>query len=314
MDPLSDVLRAIRLTGAHFFLAECAPPWSVSAAAARTRVPRILPQAEHLMSYHVLLEGTCWAAMDDAAPVRMQAGDVIVFPHGDAHRMSSREGEVVFPEPNPYAPDRYPHCALLGTGPVESTLLCGFFGCDSRPFNPLIDVLPRMLYMPRAEDGWLAAFPEQTMREWRAGRAGNETLITRMAELMFIEVVRRHIESLETGNVGWLAGLADPVVGVALARLHERPAHHWTLPDLAREVAASRSVLAERFTQLVGVPPMQYLAQWRLQLAAEKLASSSAKVAAIGAEVGYESEAAFSRAFKRATGESPAAWRAQRRS
>jgi len=137
-------------------------------------------------------------------------------------------------------------------------------------------------------------------------------MLTRMAELMFVEVVRRHLETLPPERNGWLAGLKDPVVARALAQLHERPSHPWTLRELAEEVAASRTVLAERFTELVGVPPMQYLTQWRLQLAAEQLTNSSAKVAAIGARVGYESEAAFSRAFKRATGQSPAAWRRAR--
>jgi AraC-like DNA-binding protein len=243
----------------------------------------------------------------------MRAGDVVIFPQGDAHRMAWAEGEAVFPEPNPFAPDKYPHVRMIGNGRVQATLLCGFFGCDLRPFNPLIGVLPRMVLMPRVDEGWLAGFPALTLREWRAGRAGAETLITRMAELMFIEVLRRHVGEQDGATRGWLAGLADPVVGVALARLHERPAHRWTLVELAREVAASRSVLAERFTQVVGIPPMQYLAQWRLQLAAEQLATSSLKVSAIGQRVGYESEAAFSRAFKRATGVSPAQWRAGQR-
>jgi AraC-like DNA-binding protein len=129
---------------------------------------------------------------------------------------------------------------------------------------------------------------------------------------MFVEVIRRHMERIPDRDTGWLAGLRDPVVGPALAELHERPAYAWTLPELARRIASSRTVLAERFSEVVGVPPMMYLTRWRLQLAAEQLVNSSAKVASVGAQVGYDSEAAFSRAFKRETGLSPAAWRRSR--
>ena len=160
--------------------------------------------------------------------------------------------------------------------------------------------------------GWLAQFPQQAVAESRAERIGSETMLTRMAELMFVEVVRRHMERIPEQDIGWLAGLRDPVVGPALTELHEHPAHSWTLPELARRVASSRTVLAERFSHVVGVPPMLYLTRWRLQLAAEQLLNSSAKVAAVGAQVGYDSEAAFSRAFKRETGLSPAAWRHSR--
>jgi AraC-like DNA-binding protein len=138
-------------------------------------------------------------------------------------------------------------------------------------------------------------------------------VLTRLAELMFIEVVRRYLDELPSGQTGWLAGLRDEVVGRALTLLHARPAHPWTLADLAREAATSRSNLAKRFTELVGLPPMQYLAHWRMQVAANLLTRSGTKVAAIGAEVGYESEAAFSRAFKKATGVAPGAWRDARR-
>jgi AraC-like DNA-binding protein len=313
MDPLSDVLRAVKLNGAYFYLVEASAPWSVSALAARELVPRILPEAEHLISYHILLSGSCWAGVAGESQVRMDPGDVIVFPQGDAHLMSSAEGLRSPAQINDASPDRYPNTVLLGPDAKRpTTFVCGFLGCDVRPYNPLLSALPRRMHVAGIAGGWLSQFPEQVVAESRAGRIGSETMLTRMAELMFVEVVRRHVERLEPHQTGWLAGLRDPVVGAALAELHARPAHPWTLAELARAIASSRTVLVERFSQLVGVPPMLYLARWRVQLAAEQLSHGSAKVAAIGAQVGYESDAAFSRAFKRETGVSPAAWRRAR--
>jgi AraC-like DNA-binding protein len=313
MDPVSDVLRAVRLSGAFFFLVEGQGPWSVLTAAARELVPRIMPDAEHLISYHVLVSGTCWGGVDGRPQVRMQPGDAIVFPHGDANLMSSAEGFRLEPIRDSAAPKRYPNTVHIGPrGAPDTTFVCGFLGCDARPFNPLLAALPAQMHMRGMTGGWLSQFPQQAVAESRAGRVGSETMLTRMAELMFVEVVRRHVEQLPPQQTGWLAGLRDPVVGPAIAEMHERPAHAWTLNDLAHTVASSRTVLVERFSRLVGVPPMQYLTRWRLQLAADQLSRGTAKVAAIAAQVGYESEAAFSRAFKRETGDSPAAWRTKR--
>lgn len=165
---------------------------------------------------------------------------------------------------------------------------------------------------PEAAGGWLAHFLQQVVTESRLGRLGSATILTRMDELMFVEVVRRHAARMPEQHAGWLSGLTDHVVGPALVQLHEQPARAWTLPELAKTIATSRTVLAERFTEIVGVPPMAYLARWRMQLASEQLTYGSAKIATIASQVGYESEAAFSRAFKRETGLSPAAWRRKR--
>ena len=314
MDPLSDLLRVVRLDGAFFYAVEAADPWSVEAVAARELSPRILPASEHLISYHILTQGRCYGGLVGEEQVELVPGDVIVFPHGDAHVMSSGRGVRIGPDVNSSAPARYPGTVFLGDGgPRLTSIVCGFLGCDRLPFNPLLAALPRRMHMRGISTGWLGGFTRQLTDEARLGRAGADTIITRLAELMFIEVLRRYLDELPPGQTGWLAGLRDEVVGRALALLHARPANPWSLADLARESASSRSSLAKRFAELVGQPPMQYLAQWRMQVAANLLAQSGAKVAAIGMEVGYDSEAAFSRAFKKATGLAPGAWRETRR-
>jgi AraC-like DNA-binding protein len=310
-DPLSDVLRAVRLDGAFFYAVEASEPWRVEAVAAKDLTPRILPGAEHLISYHIVTAGRCWGGLVGEPPVALQAGDVIVFPHGDAHVMSSDPGRPTTGVPA--TPGRYPETVTVGQGGrVAATLVCGFLGCDRRPFNPLLSTLPRRLHLPDLSSGWLQSFARQVVEESRTKRAGADSVLTRLAELMFVEVLRRYIETLPPGHGGWLAGLRDDVVGRGLGLLHDAPAHSWTIDELASGVAMSRSAFADRFTALVGQPPMQYLAQWRMQLAAGRLGTSTAKVATVAEEVGYDSEAAFSRAFKRLMGVSPASWRRAR--
>jgi AraC-like DNA-binding protein len=313
MDPLSDLLRVVRLDGAFFYAVEAAEPWSVESAAADELSPRILPAAEHLISYHILTGGHCYVRLIGQEPVEMLPGDVIVFPHGDANVMSSGR-DLRAPGVTTSFPDRYPHTVVLGDGgPPAASFVCGFLGCDRRPFNPLLASLPRLLHMRRMSSAWLDGFARQVTKESQLGRPGADGVLTRLAELMFIELLRRYLEELPQEQTGWLAGLRDEVVGRALALLHGRPGHPWTLAELAHEAASSRSNLDRRFGELMGQPPMQYLAQWRMQVAANLLAQSGAKVATIGVEVGYDSEAAFSRAFKKATGMAPGAWREEKR-
>jgi AraC-like DNA-binding protein len=312
-DPLSDVLRVVRLDGAFFYAVEAREPWSVEAVAAKELRPRILPGAEHLISYHILTAGRCWGGLIGEPPVPMGPGDVIVFPHGDPHMLSSAPGKRMDGARVQATPARYPETVALGEGgEVAATFVCGFLGCDRRPFNPLLSTLPRRLHLPGLSTGWLQSFAHQVVEESRIRRAGADSVLTRLAELMFVEVLRRHAETLPPGQGGWLAGLRDDAVGRALGLLHGEPARPWSIDELAKEVGLSRSSFAERFTALVGQPPMQYLAQWRMQLAAGRLAAGGAKVAAIAQEVGYDSEAAFSRAFKRQVGVSPAGWRRAR--
>jgi AraC-like DNA-binding protein len=294
-------------------MVEAAHPWSILTVEATKLVPRVHPSSEHLISYHILTSGSCWGGVAGNEQVLMEPGDAIVFSHGDANLLSSQKSRVADAAKLDATPSRYPSVASVGDGSgPRSTFICGFLGCDLRPYNPLLSALPRHMLARGVASDWLAEFPRQVVAESSNPRPGSETMLTRMAELMFVEVVRRHVASLSSREKGWLAGLTDAVVGPALRALHERPEQPWTLPELARTVGASRTVLIERFSELVGVPPMQYLTQWRLQLAADQLARGSAKVASIGARVGYESEAAFSRAFKRATGQSPSVWRSAR--
>jgi AraC-like DNA-binding protein len=313
VDPLSDVLRAVRLNGAYFYMVEAAHPWSILTVEATKLVPRVHPASEHLISYHILTSGSCWGGVAGDEQVLMEPGDAIVFSHGDANLLSSVQSRAADAATLESTPRRYPGTVSLGSGHgPKATFVCGFLGCDLRPYNPLLSALPRRMLARGVAGDWLAEFPRHVVAESNDPRPGSDTMLTRMAELMFVEVVRRHVTSLSSRETGWLAGLSDSVVGPALRALHEKPEHTWTLPELARTIATSRTVLVERFSELVGVPPMQYLTQWRLQLAADQLARGSAKVATIGARVGYESEAAFSRAFKRATGQSPSAWRSAR--
>jgi AraC-like DNA-binding protein len=201
-----------------------------------------------------------------------------------------------------------------GGGPERIGVVCGFLGCDATPFNPVLATLPELVLVPLPKTGAdrLNTLIELAVAEASDRRAGGRSVLLRIGELMFVEVVRRYLSSASSDEGGWLAGLRDPVVGRALSLLHETPARSWTLDDLAREAGASRSVLTERFTHLVGQPPMHYLAAWRIQLASRLLGEGAGKISTIAGDVGYESEAAFSRAFKRLTGVAPATWRNRR--
>jgi AraC-like DNA-binding protein len=201
---------------------------------------------------------------------------------------------------------------LMNGGAVSARLVCGYLACDAKPFNPLLAALPPMLKAgdPRRNDtGWLGQFLHFAVAEVAEKRAGSESVLTKLSELMFIDVVRRYIEALPPQDTGWLAGLRDPAVGKALALIHARPSFNWTIEGLARQCGTSRTVMAERFVRFVGVPPMHYLAKWRMQVASEMLKRGNANMAIIAAEIGYESEASFSRAFKKMMGVPPSAWR-----
>ena len=327
-DPLSDVLRTVRLTGALFFLWHVSWPYVTPVPSGRAFAPIVLPAAQQIISYHILTHGSCWGALIGEAPMRLEAGDILLIPHGDAYVMSSSAQACMATrfemEPSlqffrTMAAGELPFVVEEGGGGTTSThVICGFLGCDVRPFNPVLAALPRLVHLRAPADSphdrlqWLVDY---TLAEARQPRPGGQCMLIRLSELMFVEVVRRWLAQGEASTgagparCGWLAGLRDPMVGRALMQLHRRPADAWTLETLAGEVGVSRSRLAESFTRFVGQPPMQYLTRWRLQLAARMLADGSAKVAAVARDVGYQSEASFSRAFKRFVGVAPAQWR-----
>lgn len=324
-DILSDVLRTVRLRGAVFYDVVYGDEWVAEAPPARVIAPAVMPGIEHVIEYHVMVRGRGWAGIVGLSPVQLATGDVVMFPQGDAHVMSSAPGmraddddlAPVFetardPKPIPVAWHRgaLKFGARLPEGEIRTNVLCGFIGCDIKPFNPLIATLPRLLHLPGGDGrGWVVQVLRQAVAESSARRPGGEAMLQRISEMVFVDAVRTHVERLPEESTGWLAGLRDRHVGRALAAMHEAPTRDWTVEALASASALSRSALHDRFSQLIGMAPMQYLANWRMQLAARLLRDTGANVASVALEVGYDSEAAFARAFKRLVGVSPAAWR-----
>jgi AraC-like DNA-binding protein len=323
VDLLSDVLHTVRLTAALFFRVEIFPPWVMELPDGATLASTISSRTQNVVSYHIVTRGACWGGLTGGEPVRLEAGDVLVFPRGDPYAMSTSRGmrggpprEEILTFMREMSAGRLPFVVREGgDGGEPMDLVCGFLGCDMRPFNPLLATLPRMIHLSGASGARaqpLGRLIELTIDESKTRRPGSESVRLRLSELLFVEVVRECLASLDSAQTGWLAALRDPTVARALALLHQRFADAWTLDALASEVGASRSTLAERFAYFVGQPPMQYLTHWRMQLAARLLEDKAAKVASVALAVGYESEAAFSRAFKRISGVSPAVWRVRR--
>ncbi|HVY65675.1 MAG TPA: AraC family transcriptional regulator [Gammaproteobacteria bacterium] len=325
-DTLSDVLRSVRLRSAVFYFVSCEGEWVAVAPASRDIAAAVMPDAERVIEYHVVTAGECWIAIAGEPPLKLKRGDVIMLPQGDAHVVSSTPGmsaaadvDSFFEMQRSHRPFRLhypggsePQLATDGRDERAATkIVCGFIGCDVRPFNPLLATLPRLLHLPAVGSGRSEQFAELAAEESARKRPGADALLERLSEMMFVDAIRRHVDRLPDESTGWLAGLRDRFVGRALALLHERPAADWTVEELSRQVGLSRSALHERFVALIGQPPMQYLTQWRMQAASRLLRDTRASVASIALDVGYDSEAAFARAFKRAVGLPPAAWRRQ---
>ncbi len=318
MDVLSDVLLAVRLTGAVFFDVDARSPFATETPTVAAIGERVLAGPQHVISFHVVTEGTCWAEVVDRSDhsVSLSAGDMVVFPRGDANIIASAPGMRGKPDPGRY--DRPADSALPfyvkmtgEPGADRTRFVCGFLGCDARPFNPLLDALPRLVHAPVSEGSrqWVAGLVDAAVRSSSTHSAGSEAMLAKLAELMFVEAIRNHIALLPAAARGWLAGVRDPQVGAALRLMHGRPAEPWTVERLAHGVGMSRSAFVQRFSAYVRIPPMQYLARWRLQLAARMLETGTVSVAQASTAVGYQSEAAFNRAFKREVGLAPGTWR-----
>jgi AraC-like DNA-binding protein len=332
MDVLSDVLRVVRLSGAVFFTADFSSPWALESPIPEMLASAVMPQAECIVLFHILVDGECEVECGGLPVATMKSGDVIVFPRGEQHTMRSHGAGTPAPLSSIVSLGRHDDPVQLsyGGGGRISRFVCGYLNCDQR-FGPLVDSLPTMMMvrgrddyssidavdatgsrptvMPQGSGTWLGTTLKFTVNEARAARPGSTAMLGRLTELMFVELLREYMHRLPASEGGWLAGLNDPQVGKALRLLHADPGRDWTVDDLAREIAMSRSVLAQRFTELVGESPMRYLAGWRMQLAKEMMRDGVRTIQEVAACVGYDSEAAFNRAFKRATGSPPAAWR-----
>ena len=322
-DPMSDVLDSIRLRGALFFLWQPAPSYGVGVAGGEKLSRHIVPGTDRVISYHIVDRGPCWAAVCGEPPMRLDSGDILVLPQGDAYKIgnspqfptSEDEASSIAFFKAMAAGDIPAVVTEQGASDDSNRLICGFLGCDLVPENPLMSSLPRMIRVPAPpdRDDPLAHLIDFALSESKQRRGGERCLLMRLSEVMFVEVLRRYLRSNTTLESGWLNGLRDPVVARALGLLHREISRSWTLPQIALAVGASRSILAERFSRTVGLPPMQYLTNWRMQVAASRLADQSARIYVIANEVGYESETAFSRAFKRVVGLSPKHWRERHR-
>jgi len=313
MDVLSDVFAAVRFSGGVFLDAEFTAPWCVVSQVGPEEFRAQGRMPAHLIAYHYIVDGRLFVRVADTPALEVQAGEIVLLPRNDGHVLGSAPDlrpEVI--DNLVEAPsERGPASLRFGGGGEPTRIVCGYIGCDM-PDNLLLQALPPVLKLGvRGGSGgaWLESSFRHAAEEYGISGSGSAALLGKLAELLFVEGVRRYVAALPEGQTGWLAGLRDRMVGRALALLHARVAHPWTTEELAQEVGLSRSAFADRFTALIGMPPMRYLANWRLQLAAVRLRESAAATAQIASEVGYESDAAFNRAFKRAFGTTPAAWR-----
>ena len=294
MDVLSDVLRVVRLSGAVFFTADFSSPWAIESPIPDMLASAVMPEAECVVLFHILVDGECEVECQGHPLTTMESGDVVVFPRGDQHTMRSHGAATATPLTSIFSPGKHdePPQLSYGGGGRTSRFVCGYLNCDQR-FSPLVEALPTMLLVrsrddysaieavdasgsrptvvPQGSGTWLGTTLKFTINEARAARPGNAAMLGRLTELMFVEILREYMHRLPADQGGWLAGVNDAHVGKALRLLHANPVRDWTVDELAREVAVSRSVLAQRFTELVGEAPMRYLANWRMQLAKQMM-------------------------------------------
>lgn len=319
MDAFSEILSGVKLNGALFFNAEFSAPWALANPPSRSLVPALSAGAPHLVIYHLVLEGKASARTPGGSAIDLDPGDVVIFPHGDPHVMGSDTESLPLDIESAIMEkvtrrDMTPMRA--GGGGAPTRIVCGFMACDPHLGRPILSGLPAMLKVNVRTDAsgqWLESSIVHLVEEAASGRVGSEAMLAKLSEALFVDTLRRHIAGLPEQGTGWLAGTRDPIIGKSLALLHRDIERPWTIGDLALEVGLSRSALVERFTRFLSEPPMTYLTRWRLQLAARALLQTSKGVSEIAADVGYQSEAAFNRAFKRSFGSPPARYRRDQR-
>jgi AraC-like DNA-binding protein len=320
MDAFSQILSGVKLNGAVFFSAEFSAPWGFSTPPTKVMAATHAPAAAHLVLYHLVIEGGAFIELTDGQSIELRPGDIVIFPHGDPHHMSSgKDAARPFPNYGISAKIKSRDLSPLhaGGGGEISRFVCGYMACDPHLSRPILSGLPPVFKVNIRTDRsghWLENSILHLVEEAASGRIGSEAMLAKLSEALFVDTLRRYVATLPEQQTGWLAGARDPIVGKSLGLLHSRIAHPWTIADLADEVGISRSALVERFTRYLSEPPMTYLSRWRLQLAARSLESTSRGVAEIAADVGYESEAAFSRAFKREFGQPPGRYRSDHKS
>lgn len=298
-DPLGEILHLLRLTGTLYCRSELTAPWGID-----------MPEFEGCMMFHIVTAGRCWLEVDDAEPRLLQAGSLVLLPHGSAHCARSEPGvaaEPLFDIPVEKVSERY-EIMRHGGGGEFTHLTCGVVRFDHVAAERLITLLPRVLQVDawqEDESTWLQSTLRFIAREAKELRPGGETVITRLADILVIQMIRSWIDSAPEADRGWLAALRDKKIGKALSSIHRQPEREWSVASLAREAGMSRSAFSARFTDLVGESAMLYLTRWRMQLARMHLQETSEPIANLAGRLGYQSEAAFSRAFKRIFGEPP---------
>jgi AraC-like DNA-binding protein len=314
-DVLSDVLRSIRLRGGVFLDARFTAPWAVNSELTIDDCRPLLSRPSHLIAYHMLIEGELLLATDGEAITHVRAGEIVLLPRADPHVLSSAPGLPVVDGRSLIEPSPEGGLAKIdhGGGGAATRIICGFLGCDDI-YNPLLATLPRVLTVDMrtaASKDLVETSLRFAVNELVAGRLADSSVLSRLSELLLIEAVRCYSEDCGAAQSGWLRGLKDPNIARALALIHRDITAPWTAESLAKDVAMSRSAFMERFTALVGQPPIRYLTTWRMDTAKIQLRETTKSIAQVAYAVGYESEEAFSRAFKREVGLSPSPWRAQ---
>lgn len=333
MDVLSEVLSVVRLSGAIHFLAELTQPWAFSSSPPEILAARLKLPHGSVTPFHVFTEGGCWVSSGQLPPSRIETGDVIIFPRADQHVLASDPGLTPVPIKDIYSQPSMEQITVVkyGGGGRRARFICGFLHLDQQ-FDPLLNSLPDMLCV-RERNGTLSletlseagprVLPVEHLQEvqwWHASLgylisetaapgAGHRAVLARLAESAFVQVLRWQLRYAAEGYGGWLAGLHDAQIGRVLTLLHASPDRPWTVDDLAKEAGMSRAALAKRFVELVGQSPIHYLTDWRMHLARHLLRETKFGLAEIAGRIGYESEAAFNRAFRRIVGSPPATWR-----